>query len=182
MGLRKAELCALRNKIELSPSQSNKITTMRFVKILFLFLAFTVITNATHAQSFLSGKDLSTVKVDALTDAEIAQIQAQLKKSGMTIDMVESQAIAKGMSAAEFAKLKTRLASTTSTGSKSPLTKKTVNKKAATDSTNTKFDDMAMEHKINPLIMVLNYLIVRALNKTKILLHLLTTKWARKMC
>ena len=56
-----------------------------------------------NAQNILSGKDLSTVKVDALTDAEIAQIQTQLKQAGVSIEMVESQAIAKGMSPAELA-------------------------------------------------------------------------------
>ena len=104
----------------------------------------------TNAQNLLSGKDLSTIKVDALTDAEIAQIQAQLKQSGVSIDMVESQAIAKGMSPAEFAKLKARLASSkTGTKSGSPLVKKTQSNKVdyEKDSTHVK-----PENKINPLI------------------------------
>ena len=104
----------------------------------------------TNAQNFLSGKDLSTIKVDALTDAEIAQIQAQIKQAGVSIDMLESQAIAKGMSPAEFAKLRARLASSKS-GSKSgsPLTKKTVSNEPiyARDSTGKTFIN-----KINPLI------------------------------
>ena len=87
---------------------------MKLFRILLLSIFVITLTVNAHAQSFLAGKDLSTVKVDALTNAEISQIQAQLKKSGMTIDMVEAQAIAKGMSTAEFAKLKTRLSSTTS--------------------------------------------------------------------
>ena len=78
-----------------------------------------------NAQNLLSGKDLSTIKVDALTDAEIAQIQAQLKQSGVSIGMLESKAFAKGMSPAEFAKLKARL-SGAKTGIKSvpPINKK----------------------------------------------------------
>ncbi len=104
-----------------------------------------------NAQNLLSGKDLSTIKVDALTDAEIAQIQAQLKQANVSIDMVESQAIAKGMSPAEFAKLKARLSSTTkSTSNKSPLSKKTVNKR-----TNYQVDTtqkQSFENNINPLI------------------------------
>ncbi len=104
-----------------------------------------------NAQNLLSGKDLSTIKVDALTDAEIAQIQAQLKQANVSIDMVESQAIAKGMSPAEFAKLKARLSSTSkSTSNKSPLSKKTVNKK-----TNYQVDTtqkQSFENNINPLI------------------------------
>jgi protein involved in polysaccharide export with SLBB domain len=100
----------------------------------------------------LAGKDLSTIKVDALTDAELAQIQAQLKQSGVSIDMVESQAIAKGMSPAEFAKLKARLANVKGGAkSTSPLTKKTVKK--TTDNTQDSTEqDFFIESKINPLI------------------------------
>lgn len=104
----------------------------------------------TNAQNLLSGKDLSTIKVDALTDAEIAQIQAQLKQSGVSIDMVESQAIAKGMSPAEFAKLKARLASSkTGTKSGSPLVKKTQSNKVDYEKDSTR---VKPENKINPLI------------------------------
>ena len=104
----------------------------------------------TNAQNLLSGKDLSTIKVDALTDAEIAQIQAQLKQSGVSIDMLESQAIAKGMSPAEFAKLKARLASSkTGTKSGSPLVKKTQSNKVDYEKDSTR---VKPENKINPLI------------------------------
>ena len=103
-----------------------------------------------NAQNLLSGKDLSTIKVDALTDAEIAQIQAQLKQSGVSIDMVESQAIAKGMSPAEFAKLKARLASSkTGTKSGSPLVKRTQSNKMVYEKDSTR---LKPENKINPLI------------------------------
>ena len=44
---------------------------------------------AQNAGNLLAGKDLSTIKVDALTDAELGQIQAQLKQSGVSIDMVK---------------------------------------------------------------------------------------------
>jgi protein involved in polysaccharide export with SLBB domain len=62
-----------------------------------------------YAQDPLGGRDLSTLKVDALSDNQITAIQQKLKQSGMTIDQVESQAIAKGMSPAEFSKLKDRV-------------------------------------------------------------------------
>ena len=107
---------------------------------------------AQNAGNLLAGKDLSTIKVDALTDAELGQIQAQLKQSGVSIDMVESQAIAKGMSPAEFAKLKARLANVKGGGkSTSPLSKKTVKKTTdnAQDSSN---QEPFIESKINPLI------------------------------
>jgi protein involved in polysaccharide export with SLBB domain len=117
----------------------------------FLLLTSTIVLSQ-NAGNLLAGKDLSTIKVDALTDAELAQIQAQLKQSGVSIDMVESQAIAKGMSPAEFAKLKARLANVKG-GFKgtSPLTKKTVKKTTDNEQDSTELE-YVIESKINPLI------------------------------
>ncbi len=121
------------------------------LSLCFLLLSSTIVL-AQNAGNLLAGKDLSTIKVDALTDAELAQIQAQLKQSGVSIDMVESQAIAKGMSPAEFAKLKARLANVKG-GSKStsPLTKKTVKKTTDNEQDSTEQENVT-ESKINPLI------------------------------
>ena len=129
---------------------------MNLIKRVLLSLCFLLLTStlvvAQSGANLLAGKDLSTIKVDALTDAELAQIQAQLKQSGVSIDMVESQAIAKGMSPSEFAKLKARLANVKA-GAKggSPLTKKTVNllMDNMLDSIEQK---PVIESKINPLI------------------------------
>lgn len=127
---------------------------MKFLKLVLLSFAltisFTIGSTTAMAQSLLSGKDLSTLKVDALTNAEIAQIQAQLKQSGVSIDMVESQAIAKGMSPVEFAKLKARLGTVKGgTKAESPLTKKSVNNNPTNSAENTK---QRPPSKINPLI------------------------------
>ena len=121
------------------------------LSLCFLLLSSTIVL-AQNAGNLLTGKDLSTIKVDALTDAEIGQIQAQLKQSGVSIDMVESQAIAKGMSPAEFSKLKARLANVKG-GAKgtSPLTKKTV-KKNSDNTQDTTEQELFIESKINPLI------------------------------
>lgn len=62
-----------------------------------------------QAQDLLKGKDLSQVRVDQLSDADIVKLKAQLSSSGMTIDQAEQMALAKGMSPAEFAKLKARV-------------------------------------------------------------------------
>ena len=121
------------------------------LSLCFLLLTSTIVL-AQNAGNLLAGKDLSTIKVDALTDAELAQIQAQLKQSGVSIDMVESQAIAKGMSPAEFAKLKARLANVKGGAkSTSPLTKKTV-KKTTDNAQDSTEQDFFFESKINPLI------------------------------
>ncbi|MFI0490735.1 SLBB domain-containing protein, partial [Flavobacterium sp.] len=61
------------------------------------------------AQDLLKGTDLSTVKVDYLSDNDIAKIKTQLQTNNTTIDQVEPMALAKGMSATEFTKLRTRL-------------------------------------------------------------------------
>ncbi len=123
---------------------------MKWIKIALFSLSIFAMSIQSNAQNLLSGKDLSTIKVDALTESEIAQIQAQLKQAGVSIDMVESQAIAKGMSPAEFAKLKARLSSVKSgTKSGSPLTKKSVSNKPVFERDSTRTRPI---NKINPLI------------------------------
>ena len=61
------------------------------------------------AQDLLKSADLSTLKVDNLTEADLSKIKAQLQSNNMTLDQAEPMALAKGMSATEFAKLKERL-------------------------------------------------------------------------
>jgi nucleoside diphosphate kinase len=82
---------------------------MRFIKSFFTLVILLTFSFSIYAQDPFGGRDLSTLKVDALSDNQITAIQQKLKQSGFTIDQVESQAIAKGMSPAEFAKLKDRL-------------------------------------------------------------------------
>ena len=64
------------------------------------------------AQDLFKGSDLSTLKIDYLSDTDIAKIKVQLKSNNTTIEQVEPIALAKGMSAGEFAKLKVRLGGT----------------------------------------------------------------------
>ena len=81
--------------------------------ILFLFLLFQ--SGTLMAQDLLKGSDLSTLKVDYLSDTDIAKIKTQLQANNTTIEQVEPMALAKGMSATEFAKLKVRLGVPTTT-------------------------------------------------------------------
>lgn len=81
----------------------------KFLRILFVFLLIIGTAEVISAQDILKGKDLSQVKVDQLSDADITKLKAQLTSSGMTIDQAEQMALAKGMSAMEFAKLKKRV-------------------------------------------------------------------------
>jgi hypothetical protein len=63
------------------------------------------------AQDLLRNYDLSSVKVDKLSDAEIAKFKQQLDASGLTEDQAEQIAISKGMPVTEVQKLRIRLQS-----------------------------------------------------------------------
>jgi protein involved in polysaccharide export with SLBB domain len=83
-----------------------------FIKGIFLALCLFLGSQGLQAQDLLKGKDLSQVKVDQLSAADIAKLKTQLASSGMTPDQAEQMAISKGMPPAEAAKLKQRLNST----------------------------------------------------------------------
>ncbi len=91
---------------------------MRKLITAFILLLALFQSGALMAQDLLKGTDLSTVKVDYLSDADIAKIKSQLQNNNTTIEQVEPMVLAKGMSATEFAKLKVRMGSqgTTLTG------------------------------------------------------------------
>ena len=90
-----------------------------FKKIVLVAFTFLLVATTATAQDLFKGNNLANVKVDQLTDADIAKLKAQLTSQGLTIDQAEPMAIAKGMSAAEFAKLKARVsAAATTTGAK----------------------------------------------------------------
>ncbi|TRU02524.1 MAG: sugar transporter [Microcystis aeruginosa Ma_AC_P_19900807_S300] len=130
---------------------------LRFIIVAFFFLTATTL----QAQDILKGKDLSTIKVDQLSDADIAKLKAQLNESKVTIEQAEQMALAKGMSAAEFAKLKARL-NADSKGQKATGALKSDAKGAgntiekqnnSTDSLDTeKYGNKKPQPLINPLI------------------------------
>jgi protein involved in polysaccharide export with SLBB domain len=79
--------------------------------VAFLFILFSILQSSTIiGQDLLKSTDLSTLKVDYLSDSEISKIKTQLQSNNLTIDQAEPMAMSKGMSAAEFSKLKERLA------------------------------------------------------------------------
>ena len=82
---------------------------MRFFKPFITLVFLIAFSFSTYAQDPLGGRDLSSFKADALSETQLGAIQQKLKESGMTINQVESQALAKGMSIIEFNKLKDRL-------------------------------------------------------------------------
>lgn len=82
---------------------------MKKILVAFVFLLALVPSSRVIAQDLLKSQDLSTIKVDYLTDAEITKISSQLESNKVTLEQAEPMALSKGMPAAEFAKLKTRI-------------------------------------------------------------------------
>lgn len=81
-----------------------------FIAIFLVFCVFQ--SGGLLAQDLFKGTDLSTVKVDYLSDIDIAKIKTQLDNNSTSIEQVEPLLLAKGMSVTEYAKLKVRLGST----------------------------------------------------------------------
>lgn len=95
---------------------------MKKILIAVVFFVALFSTETSVAQDLLKSTDLSTLKVDYLSDSEIAKIKSQLQANNMTIEQAEPLALAKGMPAAEFAKLKIRLQSNTAAAGKKEAT------------------------------------------------------------
>ncbi|MEO8172487.1 MAG: polysaccharide biosynthesis/export family protein, partial [Sediminibacterium sp.] len=78
----------------------------RIFRIFFLvFIAFLSVPQL-YAQDILKAKDLSQLKVDQLSDADIAKLKAQLTAAKLTVDQAEQMALSRGMPATEVAKLR----------------------------------------------------------------------------
>ena len=92
------------------------------LRLLSLFLFFLCITSAVQSQDLLRNYDLSTVKVDKLSDAEILKFKRQLDASGLTQTQAEQLAISKGMPVSEIQKLRLRLQQLGVTGTGQPKT------------------------------------------------------------
>ncbi|HEX5152061.1 MAG TPA: SLBB domain-containing protein [Parafilimonas sp.] len=79
------------------------------LRLLSLIIFFVCITAAGKTQDLLRNYDLSSVKVDKLSDADILRFKKQLDASGLTQQQAEQLAISKGMPVAEIQKLRMRL-------------------------------------------------------------------------
>lgn len=98
---------------------------MRSLKPCLKVLLFTVILflcQSLRAQDLLKGKDLSKIKVDQVSDGDIARLQQQLKQASMSFAQAEQLAAAKGMPQGEIMKLRQRLANLEAGGSNSSTT------------------------------------------------------------
>lgn len=129
-----------------------------FSKRIFRFLLLITIVLTTlpsiQAQDLLKGKDLSQIRVDQLSDADIAKLKTQLASSGMSIDQAEQLAISKGMLATEFTKLKQKL-SVNENNINNTVGKLSNKKDQSTIRTNNNTDGLDIKEKIEktkPLI------------------------------
>ncbi len=78
--------------------------------ILIVILLISALPFNVHAQNNdISSVDLTTLNVDQLSDDQIRQLITRIDESGYTMDQLQAGAISKGMSPAEFQKLKTRI-------------------------------------------------------------------------
>jgi protein involved in polysaccharide export with SLBB domain len=126
---------------------------MRFFKTLINVVILMTFSLSIYAQDPLGGRDLSTLKVDALSENQITAIQQKLKQSGMTINQIESQTISRGMSAEEFAKLKDRVNGISAVGGIiMSKTKTSKNIKPITSAASANKDSIIFNENLNTLI------------------------------
>ncbi len=112
--------------------------------ITVLLLLFVLMQSETlMAQDLLKSNDLSTLKVDNLSDSDIAKIMAQLKSNGLTLAQAEPLALSKGMTSGEFSKLKMRIESQSVGDATSPNIKAEFTERKQEISNNTKVKDSA---------------------------------------
>ncbi|MFP5040687.1 SLBB domain-containing protein [Parasediminibacterium sp. JCM 36343] len=85
---------------------------MFLYKVFAAFLCCVISTKMLCAQDILKSKDLSTFKVDVLTDDDINKFKQQIQQSGLTETQAEQLALQRGLPTSELSKLRARLAST----------------------------------------------------------------------
>lgn len=119
----------------------------------FIILTIMLVATTATAQDLFKGNNLANIKVDQLADADIAKLKAQLSSQGLTIDQAEPMAIAKGMSAAEFAKLKARIGATANAaGAKKPKAPEARSANETDTADTEKYTEKLPKPLINPLI------------------------------
>lgn len=82
---------------------------MKKVITVLVLIATFFQTNALLAQDLLKGNDISTIKIDNLSEVDITKIKTQLESKNLTIEQAETIMLSRGMSNEEFSKLKIRI-------------------------------------------------------------------------
>lgn len=103
---------------------------MKQIAIIIIVLINFWLPYSAVAQDLLKNSDLSSVKSDNVSEADIAKLKVQLQTNNISIEQAEQLALSKGMSSTEFAKIKARLGKTdTGTGVRPPSQRNEVERK-----------------------------------------------------
>jgi protein involved in polysaccharide export with SLBB domain len=94
-----------------------RITKVFLIRLAFFSFTLIIVPYNLNAQTFdLSSADLSTIKVDEISDAQIQQALSKAQAGGYTQQQIEAAALAKGMPQSEIAKLRDRMNKIQTTG------------------------------------------------------------------
>ena len=93
---------------------------LRRIAILLLLTTIACAPAAVAQQMNLAQQDLSKIRVDQLSDAQIGQYLERAEAQGITDQQIESQAIIRGMPSSEVSKLMTRIRRVRQTGGRTP--------------------------------------------------------------
>jgi len=99
-----------------------------FYRVLFLVFLFLFSAKNLKAQDILKSKDLSSFKVDDLSDDDIIKFKQQLQQSGLSETQAEQLALQRGLPSSELSKLRARLASTSGNNKNSSITSKAISR------------------------------------------------------
>jgi protein involved in polysaccharide export with SLBB domain len=103
--------------------------------ILFFCLLLSITVSAQNSfQELLNSKDLSSFKVDMLSDEDIAKYKAYIQNAGITESQAEQLALQRGLPSSEVLKLKSRVGGLNSNTSKNTITKNKNSSSRAADS------------------------------------------------
>ncbi len=105
-----------------------------FYRVLFVFIILLISSKTLKAQDILKSKDLSSFKVDDLSDDEISKFKQQLQQSGLSQTQAEQLALQRGLPTSELAKLRARLASSSNTNKNASITSKAISRLIESDS------------------------------------------------
>ncbi len=108
-----------------------------FYRVLFVMFLFLFSAKNLKAQDILKSKDLSSFKVDDLTDDDILKFKQQLQQSGLSETQAEQLALQRGLPSSELSKLRARLASTSGNNKNSSITSKAISRVLDNDSSYT---------------------------------------------
>ena len=127
-----------------------------FLRFFSLLACFLFIVNYCQSQDLLRNYDLTSVKVDKLSDADIAKLKQQLDAAGISEQQAEQIAISKGMPVTEVQKLRARLQQLSTTTPTQPNNQYNQNNQNIVDTSikqyNNEIDTTQRKPIINPRI------------------------------